>query len=168
MLSAQHRYPGDVFDVAVTYLMRHNLGVHEVLLGEKLTGLGIGKVVGPGGKAEPGEDPRDTAVREIREEVGLRVSPADLRSIAVITYPFINRPTLSQRSFVFHTDAFEGSVLASTELAAAWWPVTDIPFDRMWADAKLWLPKALNGIFIEATCVIGEDDTVVSADIRES
>jgi hypothetical protein len=33
----------------------------------------------------------------------------------------------------------------------------------MWDDAKLWLPKVLNGGFVEATLTIGPDDTVVDA-----
>lgn len=147
--------------MAVTYIMRERSGAYEVLLGEKLTGLGIGKIVGPGGKAEPGENPRDTAVREIREEVGLEVAAGDLQSIAVISYPFVNRPALSQRSFVFSTTVFDGQLRASSELAARWWPLDQIPYERMWADARLWLPRALEGHFIEETFVIGEDNQVV-------
>jgi 8-oxo-dGTP diphosphatase len=150
-----------VFDVAVTYIIRHHEGVDEVLLGEKLTGLGVGKIVGPGGKAEAGEAPVSAAIREIREEVGLVVDPADLRAVALITYPFINRPNLSQRSHVFMTRVFSGTVVSSAELRATWWPVLEIPYERMWSDAALWLPGALHGNFVERTFVIGEDDQVV-------
>ena len=151
-----------MFDVAVTYILRHHDGVDEVLLGEKLTGLGVGKIVGPGGKAEEGEAAVFTAIREIKEEVGLVVDAADLRAIALITYPFINRPQLSQRSHVFMTEVFSGTVVSSAELRATWWPVREIPYERMWPDAALWLPRALQGTFVEETFVIGEDDTVVS------
>lgn len=157
-----------MFDVAVTYILRHDRGRAEVLLGEKLTGLGRGKIVGPGGKAEPGEDLRSTAAREIREEVGLVVDPADLAAIAVISYPFLERPQLSQRSFVFTTARFEGEVATSKELAATWWPLADIPYPRMWADAQVWLPQALSGTFTTATFTIGEDDSVASWDIASA
>jgi 8-oxo-dGTP pyrophosphatase MutT (NUDIX family) len=36
----------------------------------------------PGGGIEPGEELADTAVRELREEVGLAVEPADLHPVA--------------------------------------------------------------------------------------
>lgn len=150
-----------MFDVAVTYIMRHHRGVEQVLLGEKLTGLGRGKIVGPGGKSTPGELPTQTAVREIREEVGLQVAREDLRAIAVISYPFVNRPALSQRSYVFMTRAFQGTVVSSPELEASWWPVAEIPYGRMWSDAGLWLPRALEGTVMEETFHIGEDDQVV-------
>lgn len=154
-----------MYDVAVTYIMREFRGAHQVLLGEKLTGLGIGKIVAPGGKSEPGESPRHAAAREIGEEVGLHVAPEDLHALAVIDYPFVGRPALSQRSHVFRATNFSGQVVTSSELEARWWPLEDIPYSRMWADAPLWLPRALAGAFIEATIHIGEDDGVLSHDI---
>jgi len=35
----------------------------------------------PGGRSEPGESPETTAVREIQEEVGMTINPADLKLI---------------------------------------------------------------------------------------
>lgn len=45
-----------------------------------------GKAEFPGGKAEPDEDPRDTAVRECREETGLHVVPERLLQQLEFTY----------------------------------------------------------------------------------
>ena len=45
----------------------------DLLLIRKQRGLGAGKLVGPGGKVEDGETPREAARREVREE--LRVEP---------------------------------------------------------------------------------------------
>jgi len=153
-----------VFDVSVTYLLRERRGVREVLLGEKLTGIGQGKIVAPGGKSENTESPAHTAVREIREEVGLSVNPQALVPIAEISYPFYSRPELSQRSFAFLCTDFSGELRPSRELDATWWPVAAIPFDRMWADAGLWLPRALTGDYVRATIEIGLDNEVLSAE----
>jgi len=153
-----------VFDVAVTYILRYKAGVAEVLLGEKLRGLGAGHIVGPGGKVEAGENPEEAAIREVYEEVGLVIEPGNLTPLACISYPFVNREGLSQRSFVFSARVFSGELQGSGELEASWWPVTAIPYERMWSDAKLWLPRALSGEFIDATIVIGESNEVVSHD----
>jgi 8-oxo-dGTP diphosphatase len=153
-----------MFDVAVTYLHRAHHGRLEVLLGEKLTGLGQGNIVGPGGKSEPGETPSQTAVREVWEEVGITLREEHLLPIATISYPFLHRNWLSQRSHVFVCHEFEGEAVESTELRATWWPIAEIPYDRMWADAKLWLPKALSGEYVSATFHIGLDDTVARAE----
>ena len=65
------------FPVDWTPNMRANLVFltrgEEVLLIHKKTGLGAGKINGPGGKLEPGESPLDAARREVldlrRDEV---------------------------------------------------------------------------------------------------
>lgn len=68
----------------------------------------------PGGRLEPGETAEDCAVRELHEELGVRV--ADLRPVA--------RLVLGEGRFrlqVFGTEAFEGDVAPNDEIAAWQW-----------------------------------------------
>ncbi|MEQ1840701.1 MAG: NUDIX domain-containing protein, partial [Verrucomicrobiales bacterium] len=51
----------------------------EVLLIHKKTGLGAGKINGPGGKLEAGETALDAAIREVEEE--LHITARDLREM---------------------------------------------------------------------------------------
>lgn len=154
-----------VYDVSVVYLVRTITtpdGTRdEILLGEKLTGIGVGKLVGAGGKWEPGEDARQAAVREVHEELGVTIDPADLESISVIDYPFLDRDEWSQRSHGFVVRRWSGEPQTSDELAPQWFLADDIPFDRMWADARTWLPQALAGDFIERTIAFRADGTMV-------
>ena len=150
-----------MYDVVVVYPLRHTSVGTEVLLGRKNTGLGVGRWVGPGGKVEAGESLREAAIRELHEEVGLLAGADDLQPIARLHYPFPTRPHLSQRSHAFVLEVFEGEVQESVELSPEWWRVEDIPFELMWADAKMWLPRALQGSFTEATITIGDDDDVL-------
>lgn len=46
----------------------------------------------PGGKHEPGEDPRDTAVREFAEELGIGLDVTLLRSLGVFETAAANEP----------------------------------------------------------------------------
>ena len=154
-----------MYDVCVVYLVRERRTWSgrrtEVLLGEKLTGLGVGKLVGAGGKVEPGEDARAAAVREVAEELGVVLDPADLEPISRITYPFVDKDEWSQRSFGFIARTWSGTPTASTELAPRWFGVVRLPFDRTGADARLWLPRALAGEFVEATHSFRSDGTMV-------
>lgn len=152
--------------MCVVYLVRSRRTLFdtrtEILLGEKLTGLGAGKFVGAGGKLEPAETPVDAAVREVAEELGVVVAPQDLAPISCITYPFVDRPEWSQRSFGFIAHEWTGAPRVSDELAPRWFSTKRIPFRRMWADAELWLPRALSGDFVEDTFVFRADGTIVS------
>ncbi len=150
--------------MVVVYPVLASEGGSQVLLGTKNTGLGQGRIVGPGGKVEPGESLRQAAVRELAEEVGLHVQHDALIPIARLSYPFPTRPHLSQRSHAFIVREFEGDPRPSTELSPQWWPMSQIPFDQMWPDAKLWLPSALTGGFVRATITIGDDDSVLGVD----
>jgi 8-oxo-dGTP diphosphatase len=150
-----------VFDVVVVYVMAKAGDERSVLLGKKLRGLGHGRVVGPGGKVTPGETHLDAAIREVFEEVGIELRAEDMTHRAVITYPFRDRPDYSQRSFVYTAEKWRGEPVSSDELEPQWYRLTDIPWDQMWADAKLWLPRVFDGHFVEGTLTIGLVDEVI-------
>lgn len=155
-----------VYDVCVVYLVRTvstpaGDSRTEILLGEKLTGIGIGKLVGAGGKVEPDEQVLDAAVREVFEELSVTIDPSDLEPISLITYPFVDRDEWSQRSHGFIARTWSGEPQRSDELAPQWIDADDIPFDRMWADAQTWLPRALAGEFVEKTIAFRADGTMV-------
>lgn len=126
-------------DVCVVYLLRGA----EVLLGLKLRGLGQGRLVGVGGKLQPGESARHAAVREVAEEVGVVLAASDLVHVASLDYRFPHRPAWSQRSTAFVCHEWMGTPRRSDELDPRWYSVDRIPFDRMWDDARYWLPAAL-------------------------
>lgn len=153
--------------VCVVYLLRRDADASRVLLGRKKKGLGEGKLVAPGGKLEPGESPVDAAVREVEEEVGLRVDAADLREAGVIDYLFPSKPEWSQQSHVFVTERWSGELRGSDELDARWFTVARVPLARMWADARHWLPEVLDGASVAAGFTFASDrETVATARVR--
>jgi len=148
----------DLPEVCVCYLTRlSESGAPQVLLGRKKKGLGLGNIVGLGGKLEPGESALEAAVREVEEESGLIVSADALTAMGVLTYLFPHKPAWSQRSNVFVTDRFTGTPRESDELNPVWFTIADLPVDEMWDDARHWLPGVLAGVPVEATFTFGED-----------
>jgi 8-oxo-dGTP diphosphatase len=148
--------------VVVVYLLRRGADGDEVLLGEKRRGLGAGRLVGPGGKREPGESAERTAVREVAEEVGLRLETDDLEARGTLDYRFPFRPSWSQVSDVFVCRRWQGEPAGGDELEPRWIPVADVPYDAMWDDARYWLPDVLRGGTVSARFTFAEDNATVS------
>lgn len=161
-----------MYEVCVCYVIRLGRSGPEVMLGRKKFGIGQGNLVGPGGKLEAGETPRDAIVREVFEETSVILTEPIL--VGELDYPFSFKPAWSQKSWIFICREFTGVAQESDELAPEWFPLDKVPFDRMWDDAKYWLPALLATFtcggypdhergFLRATFQFGEDLTSVSA-----
>lgn len=75
----------------------------------------------PGGKPEPGETLVDTALRETREEVGIRVDPEDLSYLGQFSAPASNEPGCTVTSTVFLHPGAGLSPEPAAEIAEARW-----------------------------------------------
>jgi 8-oxo-dGTP diphosphatase len=113
----------------------------EVLLIHKKRGLGAGKINGPGGRLEPGETALEAAVREVGEELG--VVPRDPRLRGELNFQFADGYSL--HCAVFLADGCDGEPVETDEAIPHWVRVVEIPYDRMWADDRHWLPGLLAG-----------------------
>lgn len=113
----------------------------KILLIDKKTGLGKGKVNGPGGKVEKGESPRDCAVRECQEELGITVS--DLQYCGQHKFQFVDGYSI--HVWVYRTTEYEGVPTESIEARPLWVDLDKIPYESMWEDDEIWLPMMLRG-----------------------
>ncbi len=113
----------------------------EILLINKKTGLGKGKVNAPGGKVDPGETPEAAAIRECHEELDITVS--DLEYCGEHRFQFVDGYSI--HVWVYRTRKFEGVPTESQEAEPLWTRMDRIPFDQMWEDDKYWLPMMIRG-----------------------
>ena len=113
----------------------------RVLLIHKKTGLGKGKINAPGGKLEMGETAEECARREVEEEVGIAVGNLDM--VAELRFLMSDYPDIL--CHVFFSKSFEGIATESFEAKPFWCEIEEIPYEQMWSDDAIWLPKALNG-----------------------
>ncbi len=139
------------------------LDAGRILLIHKKTGLGAGKINGPGGRIEAGESPHDAAVREVREE--LCATPTGVRPCGELSFQFTDGYSL--HGFVFTATGISGELCETREAAPLWTPITEIPYDRMWADDKLWFPLMLAGRSFRGFFVFA-GDAMLEARVEET
>ncbi len=134
----------------------------KVLLINKKTGLGAGKVNAPGGRVEPAEMAIDAAVREVQEETGL--TPLNVREVGQLS--FIFKDGYSLKGIVYFSDDFTGNMVETDEADPFWHPVAEIPYEKMWADDQLWLPLAIKGKYITGHFIF-DGDKMLSQDVKD-
>lgn len=119
------------------YLVRDG----KVLLIRKKRGLGAGKINGPGGGIEAHESPEQSAIREVKEEVGIDINGLQFRGI----HEFVNNGKLVLLCYIFTSDDFEGEARETDEAEPLWVDIEKVPYGEMWEDDAHWLPKVLGG-----------------------
>lgn len=113
----------------------------EVLLIDKLTGIGKGKINGPGGKIDPGETAEQAVIRECQEE--LHITPLEPVKMGELCFAMTDIPDI--HCHVFMASAFTGVPKSTREANPLWKKILEIPYDRMWQDDRYWLPEMLEG-----------------------
>ncbi|MFB6124602.1 MAG: 8-oxo-dGTP diphosphatase [Halanaeroarchaeum sp.] len=111
----------------------------RVLLIRKKRGVGAGLVNGPGGKVEPGETPREAAVREVREEIGAPVPTVEKRG----ELEFVFGDEHFSSVHVYTAPPPAGDPEETPEADPFWAPLDAVPYEEMWADDRYWLPHVL-------------------------
>jgi 8-oxo-dGTP diphosphatase len=111
----------------------------KVLLIHKKLGLGAGKINGPGGRIDPGETPLQAAVREVQEE--LMVTPPGVREAGELLFQFTDGHSIHR--YVFTATDCAGEPRETREAIPLWVDVNEIPYHRMWADDRIWVPLML-------------------------
>ncbi len=129
------------------------LASSRVLLIRKKRGLGAGKINGPGGKRDAGETLRACAHRELREELCIHVSDSEDRGR--LRFQFIDGYSLDVHVFVAHE--FMGTPTETAEAVPIWSTLDQIPFEEMWEDDRIWLPRVLAGERVNGRFVFDGD-----------
>jgi 8-oxo-dGTP pyrophosphatase MutT (NUDIX family) len=119
----------------------------RLLLARKKRGLGVDKWNGPGGKLNAGESEAAAAARECQEETGLAVSAAGVKHCGVVEFRFVDRPAWDSECHLFVAEyrATMGEPRETEEMAPRWFDEESLPWDDMWPDDRIWLPRVLRG-----------------------
>lgn len=149
-------------DATLCFLIRGDPPA-EILLGFKKAGFGVGKYNGFGGGVEAGETIAEATVREVQEEIGVRIAEGDLQHAGQLTFVFPADPDWNQEVHVYLTRTWDGEPVESTEMTPSWFAAEDIPYECMWEDDSHWLPRVLAGERIRGWFTFREDNETVAA-----
>ncbi|MFI5799062.1 NUDIX domain-containing protein [Streptomyces sp. NPDC051677] len=102
----------------------------KVLLSQRGGPYGYGRWHMPSGKLDQGEPLADGAARELLEETGITVDPADLRLVQVVHHRQDDK--VERIGFFFEAVEWEGEVFNKEPekcMALTWFTVRDLPDD---------------------------------------
>jgi 8-oxo-dGTP diphosphatase len=134
-----------------------------MLLIHKKRGLGAGKINGPGGRLHLGESPLHGAVREVQEE--LCITPRGVQQCGEL--PFSLRMALPLWCISLPPRTMMESPRKLRRPFPYGPPLTQIPYDRTWANDRLWFPLMLAGkqfqgqMLFDGDILLGHHMTVV-------
>ncbi len=134
----------------------------RVLLIRKKRGLGAGLINAPGGRLDPGETPRQAAVREVQEELGITPHSPTWGG----EHRFQFRDGYSLYVHVFTSDRYDGEPTETDEAVPLWVQRDAMPYEQMWADDRYWLPLLLAGQRFSGRYIF-DDQEMVAMHIAE-
>lgn len=142
---------------------------NKVLLAMKKRGFGEGKWNGVGGKPNEGETIEQAAIRETEEEIGVKVK--NLEQVGTLDFYFPAVPKekdWNQQVVVFFAKEWDGEPVETEEMKPEWFDRESLPFDEMWVDDKIWLPKVLKGKKIKAEFTFDKDQNIEFYELEDS
>ena len=125
----------------------------QILCIRKKRGLGAGKINGPGGKIDPGESAKQAAIREVEEELG--ITPTGVQARGAIDFQFVDGYAI--QVYIFTASGYRGEPQETAEATPVWAFISDMPYDEMWADDRLWMPILFAGQTVGGRAIFDED-----------
>jgi mutator protein MutT len=134
--------------------------ITDICLAMKKRGFGEGRWNGAGGKVQAGESIEEALVRETKEEIGISI--ATYEKVAEFDFLFPHNPDFDTTVHAYLSTLWDGEPKESEEMAPKWFTILDIPYNDMWSDDEIWLPRILLGERLKGSFIFSQSDEVMS------
>lgn len=134
---------------------------NQILLSMKKRGFWEWKYNGAGGKVEWEETILEWARRELEEETWVKVPKEKFENRWLFHYLFKNRPDWDQDVTLFVVKDYNWEFFETEEMKPEWFNLENIPYDKMWEDDVIWLPRIINWESVEYDFRFNEDWKIV-------
>lgn len=114
---------------------------NKILLAMKKRWFWKWKYNWPWWKVEKWETIYQAMIREAFEELKIKITDQEL--IWQINFYFKDHPEWNLEWYIFYVNNFEWDPQETEEMKPYWFDLDKIPYDKMWEDDKIWLPKAI-------------------------
>ena len=95
-------------------------------------------------KVEVWETFIQAARRELEEETAIKLKEEDLKRKWIFHFYFMNKPEWDMNVTLFITENYIWSYEETEEMKPEWFNIEEIPYDKMWDDDKIWLPRIID------------------------
>jgi len=83
-------------------------------------------------------------IRELEEETTLKTNKENLENYWVLHFYFEENNDWNQDVNLFLIKNYSWTPKETEEMRPEWFEIDEIPYDKMWEDAYIWVPRVIN------------------------
>jgi len=114
----------------------------KIFLWEKKRGFAKWVLNWVGWKQDKWESIEECMIREAKEEIWIDINKNDLEYLWILHFYF-DKKEMDQDVHLFNIIKYSWNIIESEEIKPYWFDLDSIPYDKMWEDDKVWLPRVL-------------------------
>jgi len=128
-------------------MRKTNLGIvvkdGKILLCMKKRWFGVGLWNSAWWKLDECETMEECMIRELKEETNLDTKKEWIEMVWILYFYFRDNPDWEQECHIFMINDFSWIPEETEEMKPKWFSFEDIPYDKMWKDDPIWLPRVI-------------------------
>lgn len=106
------------------------------------------------------ESMEECMIRELKEETNLEAKKEGIEMAGILYFHFPDNPEWDNECHVFRINDFSWIAEETEEMRPEWYPLDQIPYEKMWKDDPIWLPRIIAWEYIEYELYFDKDGNV--------